>query len=75
MGASMRLLFALAVISAALDTDDQSERWKPHAPCGEYQAQADHYAIALETISDCMTLDSDASRVACTARILSEADL
>lgn len=71
----MRLLFALAVISVPLGTDDQSERWKPHAPCGEYQAQADHYATALEMISDCMTLDSDANRVACTSQVLSQAEL
>ena len=71
----MRSLITLAMISVALGTDERVIPWEPGAACRQYQDQAEHYATALELISDCVKLPTDAQSMQCTQRVLAEAEL
>jgi len=71
----MRSVFALAVMSVALGPDDRTAPWEPGPPCQAYQAEADHFATALERVADCMKQPTDAQSIQCINRVLAEAEL
>ena len=70
----MRYLVLTIALAVALGSGDFGDPWAPGMACGEYRAQADNYATALQRVADCMDhRDTDESRT-CVERVLAETE-
>jgi hypothetical protein len=70
----MRIGRIFALASLALGTGEQVDPWDPEDNCRDFRGQADHYATALELISNCVQLPTADQKVRCTNKVLSEVE-
>lgn len=70
----MRIGMVFALTFLAMGTGEHVDPWDSEADCSEFRVQADHYATALELISNCVQLPTTDEKVRCTNEVLSEVE-
>lgn len=70
----MRSLILTISIAVAPGSGDFGDPWAPTMACGEYRAQAELYATALQRVADCMDRRDAIESKKCAEQVLAETD-